>query len=48
LQGSEAEQILAGKINGLVSLDTSPFCVFVFAEVLRAGICLEKFWGTSS
>jgi hypothetical protein len=29
LQGSEAEQILAGKINGLVSFDTSPFCVFV-------------------
>ena len=29
-QGSEAEQILAGKINGLVSFDTSPFCVFVF------------------
>jgi hypothetical protein len=27
-RGSEAEQILAGKINGLVSFDTSPFCVF--------------------
>ena len=28
-QGSEAEQILAGKINGLVSFDTSPFCVSI-------------------
>src|SRR5713101_5383516 len=26
-RGSEAERILAGKINGLVSFDTSPFCV---------------------
>jgi hypothetical protein len=25
--GSEAERILAVKMNGLVSLDTSPFCV---------------------
>jgi hypothetical protein len=31
-QGSEAEQILAGKINGLVSFDTSPFCVFVLRQ----------------
>ena len=26
--GSEAERILEIKIDGLVSLDTSPFCVF--------------------
>ena len=26
--GSEAERILELKVNGLVSLDTSPFCVF--------------------
>jgi hypothetical protein len=26
--GNEAEQILSKKIDGLVSLDTSPFCVF--------------------
>src|SRR5712664_4461224 len=26
--GSEAERILQSKMNGLVSLDTSPFCVF--------------------
>ena len=45
LQGSEAEQILAGKINGLVSFDTSPFCVFAFAEVSSARICLKKFGG---
>ena len=40
-QGSEAEQILAGKINGLVSFDTSPFCVFVCA----AWKCIEKILG---
>jgi hypothetical protein len=28
-RGSEAERILEVKTNGLVSLDTSPFCVFV-------------------
>src|SRR3989442_13922739 len=28
LRGSEAERILEAKTNGLVSLDTSPFCVF--------------------
>jgi hypothetical protein len=28
-QGSEAEQFRMLKSNGLVSLDTSPFCVFV-------------------
>ena len=27
--GSEAERILAVKMNGLVSFDTSPFCVFL-------------------
>ena len=43
-QGSEAEQILAGKINGLVSFDTSPFCVFV----LRREDLPEKVLGTSS
>ena len=26
--GARAERILTGKTNGLVSLDTSPFCVF--------------------
>ena len=44
LQGSEAEQILAGKINGLVSFDTSPFCVFV----LQREDLPKKFLGTSS
>jgi hypothetical protein len=35
-RGVRAEQILAGKINGLVSFDTSPFCVsFRAAEGLR-------------
>ena len=27
-RGAEAERVLERKINGLVSLDTSPFCVF--------------------
>src|SRR5260370_18119305 len=27
--GARAERILTGKTNGLVSFDTSPFCVFV-------------------
>src|SRR2546422_3067980 len=27
-RGARAERILTGKTNGLVSLDTSPFCVF--------------------
>src|SRR6202158_4181998 len=27
-RGARAERILEAKINGLVSLDTSPFCVF--------------------
>ena len=34
--GSEAERILEIKIDGLVSLDTSPFCVFARgAEVFK-------------
>ena len=44
-QGSEAEQILAGKINGLVSFDTSPFCVFAFLGFRGARICQKSFGG---
>jgi hypothetical protein len=40
MQGNEAEQFLGSKIDGLVSLDTSPFCVFFFdsgQRVLSSG-----------
>jgi hypothetical protein len=41
-RGSEADRILSEKMNGLVSFDTSPFCVFACAAIRGRERILES------